>query len=191
VRHILVAARRALHAAILSVSRLLPPARFSLSSVLRLLPTARCHLPASVDYPSDPSRASACNRPLTSARCSPSSAPSRLLPAATCQLPPSAPITSFLIGSNLLFHVVHITELQADINRFVAFAWTDPNLTPGSTPVKRVHLLDLRTALDQAYAAAVPPKTHAPYTDPTITSGATPIKASHLSELRSLVRGLE
>ena len=55
--------------------------------------------------------------------------------------------------------------------------------------VLQAHLTDLRTALDQAYTAAV--KTHAAYTDPSLTAGTTMIKASHLSELRTFVRNLE
>lgn len=69
------------------------------------------------------------------------------------------------------------------------FAWTDPTLTPGTTAVKRAHLTDPRTALDQAYAKAG--KTIPPYPETTITAGQTVIKASHLCELRTFVRALE
>jgi len=55
--------------------------------------------------------------------------------------------------------------------------------------VLQAHLTDLRTALDQAYTAAV--KTHAPHTDSRITAGTTTIKASHLSELRTGLQVLE
>ena len=89
---------------------------------------------------------------------------------------------------------VHVTDLRNAIdmlrlrNGLGAFGWTDISVFPGSTPIKRQHLLELRTALDQAYAQAV--KTHTPYAE-SITAGSTPIMASHLSELRTHVKGLE
>jgi hypothetical protein len=58
-----------------------------------------------------------------------------------------------------------------------------------STPAKKVHLDELRTALNQAYQAAgiSPPA----YIDSAIVAGQTVIKASHVSELRTAVRALE
>jgi len=52
-----------------------------------------------------------------------------------------------------------------------------------------VHLVDLRTALTQAYVSAgrIPPT----YSDPSVVGGATIIKAIHLSELRIAVGALE
>ena len=61
------------------------------------------------------------------------------------------------------------------------FPWTDPTITMGETPIKAVHLTELRTALTQAYGAcSLTPPT---YTDPAIVRGRTPIKAVHWSEL--------
>jgi hypothetical protein len=55
--------------------------------------------------------------------------------------------------------------------------------------IKRVHLVELRTALTQVFTAAGRP---APtFAEPTITARSTPIRASHLSELRTLVRSAE
>ena len=51
------------------------------------------------------------------------------------------------------------------------FAWTDPVLRPGVTPVRDVHLLELREALSEAYASsgrAVPR-----WTDASLASGST------------------
>lgn len=90
----------------------------------------------------------------------------------------------------------HVSELRAAIDtlrsgrRVPPFTWADGTLTPGSTQIKRLHLLNLRTALGEAYLAA---GHSAPtYTvDPTtITAGETPIKAAHLTELRTLVQSL-
>ena len=70
-----------------------------------------------------------------------------------------------------------------------AFPWTDPVLTPGVTPVRLVHVLELREALAAAYAAAGRPAPR--WTDPTPAAGTTPIRAAHLTELRSAVMALE
>ena len=76
-------------------------------------------------------------------------------------------------------------------NGLGAFGWTDISIFPGSTPVKRQHLLDLRTAL-MALDAVYTTKTgnHISFAE-TVTADVTPIRASHLSELRIFVQGLE
>ena len=55
--------------------------------------------------------------------------------------------------------------------------WTDPVLTVGVTPVKRVHLTELRAALDAAYDAVI--------------AGVTAIRAVHVVELRDAILALE
>lgn len=67
--------------------------------------------------------------------------------------------------------------------------WTDPVLTPGATPVRRIHLTELREALDAAYDAVA--RRRPSYTDATVTAGATVIRAAHLTELRTAVEALE
>ena len=62
-------------------------------------------------------------------------------------------------------------------------------LTPGITPVRRVHVTELRVALDAAYAAARRPSPT--YDDALVTAGATPVRARHLNELRAAVFALE
>ena len=66
-----------------------------------------------------------------------------------------------------------------------AFECTDATLVAGVTPVKAVHLAELRTALGDVYAAAsaTPPT----YTYPTVIAGATIITAVDIAELRSAV----
>ena len=57
------------------------------------------------------------------------------------------------------------------------------------TRVRRVHLLELRSALAEAYGAsgrAVPR-----WTDASPVSGSTPIRAAHVTELRAAVLALE
>jgi hypothetical protein len=65
---------------------------------------------------------------------------------------------------------------------------TQDPLVPGVTPVRAVHLTELR-ALGEAYAAAGRP---APgYTDAVVTAGATAMRAVHLQELRRAAAALE
>ena len=62
-------------------------------------------------------------------------------------------------------------------------------LTPGVTPIRRVHLTELRAALAELYRAAG--RAAPTYTDPVVTAGATATRATHLMELRAAVAALE
>ena len=65
----------------------------------------------------------------------------------------------------------------------------DPILAAGVTPVRLIHLLQLRRALAEAYGASGRP---APtYTDPAPAPGNTMIRAVHLTELRAAVVALQ
>ena len=57
------------------------------------------------------------------------------------------------------------------------------------TPVRLVHLLELRSALAAAYEAAA--RSAPSYTDASPGAGRTPIRATHLMELRAAVVALE
>ncbi len=57
------------------------------------------------------------------------------------------------------------------------------------TPVRLAHLLELRSALDEAYGAAG--RTAPRWTDVAPVAGVTPIRAAHLTELRAAVVALE
>ena len=89
---------------------------------------------------------------------------------------------------------VHFTELRAriDVLRREAepapFPWADPLLRPGVTRVRLAHLLELRTALTDAYTAAG--RTAPRWTDDAPAVGA-PIRAAHLTELRVAAMTLE
>ncbi len=67
-------------------------------------------------------------------------------------------------------------------------AWTDPVLVSGSTPIKAVHINELRTQLNTKLAACglTPPA----WTDSPLLSQVTPIKKVHLDELRSATTNL-
>lgn len=96
-----------------------------------------------------------------------------------------------LIGCPI--RAVHITELRTRIDaqrvRFGldAFGWTDTTVTAGATLIRAQHIVDLRTALSEAYVAAgrTPPS----YTE-VITAGIT-AKAAHVEELRTAVVAIE
>ena len=69
-----------------------------------------------------------------------------------------------------------------------AYEWADAALELGVTPVRVVHLTDLRVALAEAYAAA---GRQAPtYTDATPAAGTGVIRAAHLMDLRDAVVAL-
>ena len=71
----------------------------------------------------------------------------------------------------------------------LTFTWTDERIEPGVTPVKAVHLTELRAALNEAYTKA---GREAPsYTDQVIVPLVTPIRAVHLTELQRAVVALE
>lgn len=57
------------------------------------------------------------------------------------------------------------------------------------TSVRRMHLLELRQALAEAYRAAG--RTAPRWTDPLPALATTPIRAAHLMELRAAVVALE
>jgi hypothetical protein len=64
-------------------------------------------------------------------------------------------------------------------------SWTDAVVTAGATPVRAVHLTELRTRLGEVYVAAsrpVPTYTHA-----TVIGGVTAITAADIVELRAAV----
>ena len=63
--------------------------------------------------------------------------------------------------------------------------WTDPVLTPGVTPVRSVHLTELRAALDAVHDAAGQPRPN--YTAADVTAGVSVVKAAHVTELREAV----
>jgi len=67
------------------------------------------------------------------------------------------------------------------------FAWIDPVLIPGSTPINAIHLAELRTALNDAYRA----RGHRPYTPIPSQWRRWTIKAIHLNQLRAGVRAFQ
>jgi len=80
-----------------------------------------------------------------------------------------------------------IASLRA-LNGLSVFVWTDSTLTSGATPLKAVHILELRAALAEVYQKLMRPLPT--YTDPTIVAGQTVSKAAHVQELRSAVSAL-
>ena len=89
--------------------------------------------------------------------------------------------TQYRNGSFISYSLLH-----AGLARF---PWTDPVLRAGMTRVRGVHLIELRSALAEAYRAAgrVAPR----WTDAAPSAGSTPIRAAHVTELRAAVLALE
>jgi hypothetical protein len=93
-----------------------------------------------------------------------------------------------------MIKAVHIMDLRSAVDTLrshvplSAFRWTDPTLFVAVTPVRQVHLVELRTALNEVYQATGVqlPK----YTNDVI-AGETVIRAIDLKELRDAVRALE
>jgi hypothetical protein len=70
-----------------------------------------------------------------------------------------------------------------DIGAYEFPEWTDDPLMAASTPVRAVHVLELRASINAMRAARS--MSAMGWTDPSITAGVTPVKATHLAELRS------
>jgi hypothetical protein len=104
------------------------------------------------------------------------------------------PLVADPLAASMPVKTVHFTELRntIDIIRLTCglgtFAWTDPMLIPGITPINAINLTELRTALNDAYLAVR--RTPPTYTDPIGVAGLV-IKAIHLNELRAGVRALQ
>jgi uncharacterized delta-60 repeat protein len=87
---------------------------------------------------------------------------------------------------------VHVRELRARIDaqrlRFglPAFAWTDATLVGG--PARSVHVLEMRSALQAVYGAAM---RALPSFTGVIAAEQTPMRATHIEELRAAVVALE
>lgn len=106
---------------------------------------------------------------------------------------------SFAAGSNLVLRWPHAVEgsITATLRgndgvedgatatrafRVLAPTWTDPVLTPGKTPVKAIHVLELRSKINDMRAAYGLERVT--WTD-TLSAGGGPVKAAHIAELRT------
>jgi subtilisin family serine protease len=108
---------------------------------------------------------------------------------------PGSPFTDDPIAVGIAVRAVHFTELRARIDaqrlRFAltGAAWTDPSLVAGVTTVRVEHLLEMRTALSQAYAAAglTPPT----YQQSNVQAQFSVVTAQQIAELRAATLALE
>ena len=80
-------------------------------------------------------------------------------------------------------------EATVTVTVRAAAPFTDPVLTVGVTPIKAVHMTELRTRADAVRVGCG--LTAATWTDPVLTAKVTPIKAVHMLELREAVIALE
>lgn len=102
-------------------------------------------------------------------------------------LPVERPADAIPIGAAI--RAVHSLALRAEVDALRArenlppLQWTDPVLTIGATPVKRVHLAELGEGLGDVYDAVGQPRPTS--TDGAIVAGVTGIKAAHVEQLRA------
>jgi hypothetical protein len=97
-----------------------------------------------------------------------------------------------------LIKAVHLTELRSRIDvlrvhfGLTGFGWTDLNL--GGVAAMAVHVAELRTALNAAYAAAIAAGRNVTipvYTDDPLIQRQTTISTIHIAQLRNAVLTLE
>jgi len=96
-----------------------------------------------------------------------------------------------LLLRNTPVRAAHVNELRAAIGQLRQRAglatanWTDQTVIPGVTLIKRVHLAEMRAALDAVYVAM----SRTPPSYRTVTTAA-PIAAEHVAELRMAIMAL-
>ena len=115
--------------------------------------------------------------------------------SATFQVVHAPPFTDpTLTSGSSAIRAVHITELRSRIDAartrygLQLYPWRD-QIVAGVTPVTAQQLIELRTAVTQAYNAArqTPPA----FSDANLTAGFTLIQAGHILELRNAVIAIE
>ena len=67
--------------------------------------------------------------------------------------------------------------------------WTDPTLTADSTKIRKVHIDELRTAINNELTRRG--LSSATWTDPTLTANSTAVKKIHISNLRTQIEKIE
>jgi len=85
---------------------------------------------------------------------------------------------------------VHLTELRGYIDTLrtrhglAAMAWTDATVVAGTTAIKAIHILELRSALSAAYVAS---GRTAPSFQTTVTASSTLISMAVIAEIRAAI----
>jgi len=106
---------------------------------------------------------------------------------APCQTFTDDPLTPGIVVKAV--HVVELRTAIANLRSSVGlpvFTFTDPVLTPTSTPIRALHITELRTALGDVFNMF--DASRPSYTDATLTGVV--IKAAHIQELRTAVVGM-
>src|SRR5581483_8975933 len=70
----------------------------------------------------------------------------------------------------------------------MATPWTNDPVVPGTTPIRAIHVIELRNAVNASRSALSLP--NYPFTDSSVTPGATQIRAVHFGEIRSAIQDL-
>ena len=84
--------------------------------------------------------------------------------------------------------VATIRRFSGDTCRDGVLSWTDHRIVPGVTPVRAVHLMELRRQVDAARLRCG--LGNLAWIDPEIRPGVTPIKAVHITQLRAAIDGV-
>ena len=70
----------------------------------------------------------------------------------------------------------------------MSFTFTDPTITPGTTPIRAVHINELRTDINTLRADAGT-STYT-FVDPTLTAGTSLIRAADITDMRTALAGV-
>jgi hypothetical protein len=97
------------------------------------------------------------------------------------------------VGPTIRFKGVHLTQLQTAVNAVRLLdsglgGGTYSDTAPSGVTVKRVDIIELRTALDFARNQLGLPDLSLSRTDPNIIQNTTLIKAAHINDLRNAVK---
>jgi len=111
-------------------------------------------------------------------------------PPATTVLPVGAGQTLSVLftPTDTANYTTATASVSIDVTSSSAPTFTDPTLTAGATPVKAVHITQLRTAI--ATLRARYGLLTVAWTDGSLVAGTTSVKAVHITELRTAIAAL-
>ena len=96
--------------------------------------------------------------------------------------PAAAGVATITVTATGADNSVAMQRFRMTVTVLAATTFGD-RLVPGTTPVRAIHFLELRTRIAALRArAGLPPMR---WTDPVLTVGITPVKRAHLTELRA------
>lgn len=97
-----------------------------------------------------------------------------------------------VVTSGETIRAARLSALRSDANRLLAVcgdppaSWTDDPIERGVTPMKAIHVTELRTAIEDAYRACS--RTPPTWTDDPLVRSETPVRAVHFNEMRTALQ---